>query len=201
MNWSMNWPLRPGGAGGMSGAPQVDTPVVQVLAATHHARSLNGLREVSCVRLAPEHVTLKSLRAAVYDHSEGVAVVADAQKGEETHLTLPERLLPFLPGSNHKDETEWVTTFNLLDDTLLMIMARLPVPSTETGRYRWRGWRLAPTRHCLWSSWCFLWLGSIPPYLQASHKHTFTTTAAVQSVIIIPLWWHLLVTVITTGVF
>lgn len=63
---------------------------------THHARRLDGLGQDPCVRLTPEHVTLESLRAAVYDHGEGVAVVADAQKGEETNLTLPERLLPFL---------------------------------------------------------------------------------------------------------
>lgn len=46
--------------------------------------------------LAPEHVTLEPLRAAVHDHSEGVAVVADAQEGEEAYRALPEGLLPLL---------------------------------------------------------------------------------------------------------
>lgn len=56
--------------------------------------------------LTPEHVTLESLRAAVYDHSEGVAVVADAQEGEEAYLALPEGLLPLLSGSNQRGEGE-----------------------------------------------------------------------------------------------
>lgn len=73
---------------------------------THHTRSLDGLGQDPCVRFTPEHVTLELLRAAIYDHSEGVAVVADTQKGEETYLTLPERLLPFLSGSNQTDGTE-----------------------------------------------------------------------------------------------
>lgn len=51
-------------------------------------------------------MTLEPLRAAVYDHSEGVAVVADAQKGEEAYLALPEGLLPLLSGANQRGEAE-----------------------------------------------------------------------------------------------
>lgn len=40
----------------------------------------------------------------------------------------------------------------------------LPLPSTETGRYRWHGWRSAPSHLCLWSSWCSRSLCSTPPY-------------------------------------
>lgn len=69
----------------------------------YHTCSLDGLRDNSCVRFTPEHVTLESLRATIDDHSEGVAVVANAQKGEETYLTLPERLIAFLPGSGSTD--------------------------------------------------------------------------------------------------
>lgn len=60
---------------------------------THHASSLHSLREDSCVRLTPENVTLELLRAAISDHCEGVTVMADTQKGEEAHLTLPEWLV------------------------------------------------------------------------------------------------------------
>lgn len=49
-------------------------------------------------------MTLKPLRAAIYDHSEGVAVVADAQKGEEAHLALPKGLLPLLSGAIRRDK-------------------------------------------------------------------------------------------------
>lgn len=73
---------------------------------THHTCSLDGLREVSCIWFTPEHVTLESLRATINNDSKGVAIMADAQKGEETYLAVPERLLPFLSGSNQMDETE-----------------------------------------------------------------------------------------------
>lgn len=53
---------------------------------------------------APEHVTLEPLRAAVHYHGEGVAVVADAQEGEEAYLALPEGLLPLLSGPNQRGE-------------------------------------------------------------------------------------------------
>lgn len=66
------------------------------IAAPHHARSLDSLGDDAGIRLAPEHMTLEALCAAVHDHGEGVAVMADAQKRQETNLTLPERLLPFL---------------------------------------------------------------------------------------------------------
>ena len=51
---------------------------------------------MSGVRLAPEHVALEARRPSVSDHSEGVAVVADAQEGQVTHLALPQGLLLFL---------------------------------------------------------------------------------------------------------
>lgn len=70
--------------------------------ATHHTRSLHRLRQVSRIRLAPEHVTLEPLRAAVHYHGKGAAVVADPQEGEKTHLALPERLLPFLLGFSRR---------------------------------------------------------------------------------------------------
>lgn len=65
---------------------------------SHHTCSLDGLRDDPSVRFTPEHVTLESLRAAVDDHGEGVAVMADAQEGEEAYLTLPEWLFPLLSG-------------------------------------------------------------------------------------------------------
>lgn len=37
-------------------------------------------------------MTLELLSAAVHDDGKGVAVVADAQEGEEAYLTLPEGL-------------------------------------------------------------------------------------------------------------
>lgn len=70
---------------------------------THHAGGLDGFRQVSSVGLAPEDVTLELLGAAVHDHSEGVAVVADAQKGEEADLALPDRLLPLLSRSSQSE--------------------------------------------------------------------------------------------------
>lgn len=48
-------------------------------------------------------MTLELLCAAVYNHSKGVAVVADAQEGEEAYLTLPEGLLPLLSGPNQRE--------------------------------------------------------------------------------------------------
>lgn len=63
---------------------------------SHHARSLDGLGDDPSVRFTPEHVTFELLRAAVHDHCEGVAVVTDAQKGEEAYLTLPEGLVAVL---------------------------------------------------------------------------------------------------------
>lgn len=62
----------------------------------HHARSLDGLGDDPSVRFTPEHVTFKLLRAAIHDHCEGVAVVTDAQEGEEAYLTLPEWLVAVL---------------------------------------------------------------------------------------------------------
>lgn len=80
---------------------------------THHAGGLDGFRQVSSVGLAPEDVTLELLGSAVRDHSEGVAVVADAQKGEEAHLALPDRLLPLLSTAvggrrQAEDEPGWL---------------------------------------------------------------------------------------------
>ena len=135
---------------------------------THHTCSLDGLRKVPCVRFTPEHVTLELLCAAVHDHREGVAVVSDAQEGEETYLTIPERLLPFLSGSNQRGRNR-VKTSNVTHKVWKKLRMMLPVPSTETGCCQWRGRRSAPTRLCLLSSWCSLSLGSAPPYL---HKHS-----------------------------
>lgn len=70
---------------------------------THHTCGLDSLRQDPCVRFTPEDVTFKLLCAAINNHSEGVAVMADAQKGEETYLTLPERLLPFLSRTNERE--------------------------------------------------------------------------------------------------
>lgn len=47
-------------------------------------------------------MTLEPLRAAVYNHSKGVAVMADAQEGEEAYLALPEGLLPLLSEPNQR---------------------------------------------------------------------------------------------------
>lgn len=65
----------------------------------HHAGSLDGLGDDPCIRFTPEHVTLKLLRAAINDHGEGVAVVADTEEGEEAYLTLPQGLVPVLRGA------------------------------------------------------------------------------------------------------
>lgn len=70
--------------------------VMSVTCISHHARSLDGLGDDPSVRFTPEHVTFKLLRAAVHDHCEGVAVVTDAQEGEEAYLTLPEWLVAVL---------------------------------------------------------------------------------------------------------
>lgn len=76
-------------------SPQTKTlSVRQVI--SHHARSLDGLGDDPSVRFTPEHVTFKLLRAAVHDHCEGVAVVPDAQEGEEAYLTFPEWLVAVL---------------------------------------------------------------------------------------------------------
>lgn len=84
-------------------SPQTTTlsvnQVISVTAVTcmsHHARSLDGLGDDPSVRFTPEHVTFKLLRAAVHDHCEGVAVVTNAQEGEEAYLTLPEWLVAVL---------------------------------------------------------------------------------------------------------
>lgn len=84
-------------------SPQTETlsvhQVISVMSVTciaHHARSLDGLGDDPSVRFTPEHVTFKLLRAAVHDHCEGVAVVTDAQEGEEAYLTLPEWLVAVL---------------------------------------------------------------------------------------------------------
>lgn len=70
--------------------------VMSVTCISHHARSLDGLGDDPSVRFTPEHVTFKLLRAAVHDHCEGVAVVPDAQEGEEAYLTFPEWLVAVL---------------------------------------------------------------------------------------------------------
>lgn len=70
---------------------------------SHHTGSLDSLGEISCVRLTPEHMTFETLRAAVYNYSKSVAVVANTQKGEEAYLALPERLLPLLSGPKRGD--------------------------------------------------------------------------------------------------
>lgn len=69
----------------------------------HHAGSLDSLRQIPCVWLAPEHVTFETLRAAVHDYSKGVTVMANTQEGEEAHLALPERLLPLLLGTHQRN--------------------------------------------------------------------------------------------------
>ena len=128
----------------------------------HHAGSLDGFRQVSSIGLTPEHVTLKLLGAAVYDQSEGVAVMADTQKGEKAYLAFPERLLPLLSKTVRR---EMQSEGQARGVTRLESSRRLPVPSIVTGRYRWHGWLLAPTRLCRWSSWCSLLLDSVPPSL------------------------------------
>jgi len=44
-------------------------------------------------------VTLELLRAAINDYSKSVAVMADAQKGEEPYLTLPDGFIAILLGA------------------------------------------------------------------------------------------------------
>lgn len=101
---------------------------------THHAGGLDGFRQVSSVGLTPEDVTLELLGAAVHDHSEGVAVVADAQKGEEAYLALPDRLLPLLSGAVRRETQSEMLTRGLARPEGASVS--LPVPSTATGRYR-----------------------------------------------------------------
>lgn len=46
-----------------------------------------------------------------------------------------------------------------------MTIMKLPLPSTETECYQWRGQHLAPTHPYRWSSWCSQWLCSELPSL------------------------------------
>ncbi|KAG7279682.1 hypothetical protein CRUP_025785 [Coryphaenoides rupestris] len=55
-----------------------------------------GTMQTDSVRFTPEHVTLEAPPPSVSDHSQGVAVLADAQKGHMTHLTLPQGLITCL---------------------------------------------------------------------------------------------------------
>lgn len=101
---------------------------------THHAGGLDGFRQVSSIGLTPEDVTLELLGAAVHDHSEGVAVMPDAQKGEEAYLALPDRLLPLLSGAVRREMQSEMLTRGLVRPKGASIS--LPVPSTARGRYR-----------------------------------------------------------------
>lgn len=91
-----------------------------------------------------------------------------------------------------QSESWWPLTWCMNTDRMMVM---LPLPSRRTECYQWRGWRSAPTRLCLLSSWCFLLLGLTPPYL--SHKHT--NNFKLLSFWCWLTWWHLVVTIICPG--